>query len=67
MLLLISLSILLTCVYKPQTSDGFEEFYDYIYPDQMTEDKTLKLLEKARQWKLKKQAAEQEKNAQASE
>ncbi|XP_067942125.1 crooked neck-like protein 1 [Watersipora subatra] len=36
------------------TDAGWEEYFDYIFPDDASAQPNLKLLEKAKQWKLKK-------------
>eukprot|EP00053_Salpingoeca_punica_P017339 m.166966 g.166966 ORF g.166966 m.166966 type:complete len:725 (+) comp17185_c0_seq1:107-2281(+) len=38
------------------TSEGFEEYYDYIYPDEQSHAPNLKLLEMARMWKMQKES-----------
>lgn len=42
------------CVDVFQTDAGWEEYFDYIFPDDESAQPNLKLLEKAKQWKLKK-------------
>ncbi|EDQ85928.1 uncharacterized protein MONBRDRAFT_33965 [Monosiga brevicollis MX1] len=40
------------------TSDGWEEYWDYVFPDEETTKPHLKLLQIAQQWKQKQQAEE---------
>lgn len=42
-----------------QTDAGWEEYFDYIFPDDVSAQPNLKLLEKAKQWKLKKPQEEE--------
>jgi len=37
---------------------GFEEYYDYLFPDMLQKNPNLKLLEAARKWKKTKQSGE---------
>ena len=38
---------------RRETSDGWEEYYDYIFPDDQAETKNIKILQMAHQWKEK--------------
>jgi len=51
------------CFVLFQTELGWEEYYDYIFPDEEDKQGNLKILEKARLWK--KQKLEQEQKLQA--
>lgn len=40
------------CAVPPQTSAGWEEYYDYLFPDdEQATGKGLKILEMAQKWK----------------
>ena len=41
------------------SEEGFEEYYDYIFPDEAGVAPNLRLLEAAQQWKLQQQSLQQ--------
>jgi crooked neck len=43
-----------------QSDEGWEEFFDYIFPEDEATKPNLKLLEMAKAWKRKKEKAEEE-------
>ncbi|GJJ69618.1 crooked neck [Entomortierella parvispora] len=47
-------------------SAQYEEYYDYIFPDDQTQKPNFKLISKAHEWKLKRERAEAEKAAAAA-
>jgi hypothetical protein len=43
-----------------QSEEGWEEFFDYVFPEDEATKPNLKLLEMAKAWKRQKQKAEEE-------
>ena len=46
-----------------QTEEGWEEFFDYIFPEDETDKPNLKLLANAKLWKQKMQEIQEEKES----
>ncbi len=46
--------IILNYLYIKQSDAGWEEFYDYIFPDEAKAQANLKLLENVKKWKKQK-------------
>jgi crooked neck len=53
-------SIVISNVLLFQTEEGWEEFFDYIFPEDEATKPNLKLLEMAKAWKKQKEKAEEE-------
>ena len=51
--------MMMNVIFCPQSDAGWEEYFDYIFPDDVGAQPNLKLLEKAKQWKLKKPQEEE--------
>ena len=54
---------ILTCLFVFQSDAGWEEYYDYIFPDETAAQPNLKLLAMAKKWKEQQASVQEEEDS----